>query len=174
MTGHSPIEARRFRISAHWSALPSLLLLWAGLTLIIKRLTRRPAAVAATTSAAITLGHILSDLWHQLGHAAAARLTGYPMRGLRFWTIMIASFYPPDEPPLPAKIHLRRALGGPIASALLTLLLGILARALKPSLARRTIWFLCLENLFAFTLQAFVPLGFNDGATIRKWTRKQP
>ncbi len=28
------------------------------------------------------------------------------------------------------------------------------------------------ENLFVMTLQAFLPLGFNDGATLWKWMPK--
>ena len=103
----------------------------------------------------------------------AARSTGYPMTGLRFWTVLSASVYPADEPALPARVHLRRALGGPLASALLTVALGLLWRATPPAqhrrhaLARFAFW----ENLLVFTLGALLPLGFTDGSTIRRVLR---
>ncbi|MFQ5436102.1 MAG: hypothetical protein ACE5FD_14615, partial [Anaerolineae bacterium] len=73
-----------------------------------------------------------------------------------------------DEPELPAHIHLRRALGGPAASALLTLLAGLLALALRgaPGLRWPLAAFLFLDNLLVFTLGAFLPLGFTDGSTL--------
>ncbi len=35
------------------------------------------------------------------------------------------------------------------------------------------LWFFFLENFFVMTLQVFIPLGFNDGATIWRWVRKR-
>lgn len=173
MPDNTPTDRRRFRVSTHWSAPPALLLFWAVLALVTNRFLKLSGAAAAAVAALVTAGHIISEVWHQLGHAVAGALTGHPMRGVRFWWIFIASVYPRDEPPLPAAIHIRRALGGPIASAILTLILGVIARAVRPPRARRILWVLCLENLFVFTLQVFVPLGFNDGATIREWRRKR-
>ena len=171
MRESTPARPPSFRVTAHWSAVPSLLALWAGLALAARRLLHLQPGEAALAAGVTTAGHVASEIWHQLGHAAAAALTGYPMSGLRFWGPFSASIYPRDEPPLPAGIHIRRALGGPIASALLTLVLGWITRAARPSLARRVLWALCLENLLVFTLQVFVPLGFNDGATLRTWMR---
>ena len=115
---------------------------------------------------------------HQLGHAWAARRTGYPMSGVRFGVlgILAAAVYPPDEPALPAKTHIRRALGGPIFSAWLSSIAFILIlmtiRTAAP-LWQFVLWFFFLENLFVMTLQVFIPLGFNDGATIWHWLRKR-
>ena len=33
--------------------------------------------------------------------------------------------------------------------------------------------FLFVENLLVFTLQAFIPLGFNDGSTLWHWLRRR-
>lgn len=118
--------------------------------------------------------HWLSDFWHQFGHAVAARRTGYPMTGLRFWGIFSTSLWPADEPPLPGRIHIQRALGGPIASLLLGALAAIVALLLGP--ASGLAWLLALfaaaDNLLLLGLGAFLPLGFTDGSTILHWWRR--
>ncbi len=122
--------------------------------------------------------HWLSEMVHQLGHAWAARRTGYPMTGIRCGTLGVfsTSLYPPDEPTLPAQIHIRRALGGPIFSAWVSIVGFVLILMIGPSLAALwsfVLWFFFLENLFVMTLQMFIPLGFNDGGTIWHWLRKR-
>lgn len=119
--------------------------------------------------------HWASEMVHHLGHAWAARRTGYPMIGVRLWGVLGTSLYPPDEPTLPATVHIRRALGGPAASLLLTLLAAIVALALRP-VGGVPWWigaFFFLENLFAFTLCAFIPMGFTDGSTLLEWWGKR-
>ncbi len=160
----------------HWSAVPSAVgavgLLWvvgsgaAGLLGV-------PLAAAIGVGGAVVAVHWLSEGWHQLGHAAAARQVGHPMQGVRFWGLLSASVYP-DEPPLPAAIHIRRALGGPAASGLLALVAGVGALAL---LAGGGVFFglalfFFLENLLVFFLGSFLPLGFNDGSTLLHWWGK--
>jgi hypothetical protein len=122
--------------------------------------------------------HWFSELVHQLGHAWAARRTGYPMIGIRCGALGIfaTSLYPPDEPPLPAAVHIRRALGGPIFSACLSaaaFLAVLVAARGAEAMWGFVLWFFFLENLFVMTLQVFVPLGFNDGATIWRWARQK-
>jgi hypothetical protein len=163
-----------FRVSADSSALVGAPLLWAVLAAGVRAMGvpwGRAVRVGLVTSGV----HWASELWHQGGHALAARSAGYPMTGLRFWTILSASVYPADEPALPARIHIRRALGGPLASALLTVAMGLLWRATprtqhrRHALARFAFW----ENLIVFTLGALVPLGFNDGSSLRHWWPKR-
>ena len=117
--------------------------------------------------------HWLSDFWHQYGHALAARRTGYPMTGLRFWGIFSTSLWPPHEPPLPAHIHIQRALGGPIASILLgaLALLGALLLGQAAGLAWWLAIFAAADNLLLLGFGAFLPLGFTDGSTILYWWR---
>jgi hypothetical protein len=118
--------------------------------------------------------HYCSELWHQLGHAAAARRTGYPMSGIMFWAALSTSLYPKNEGALPRDIHIPRALGGPTSSFVLFLVAGLLALALKPfgGAAYWVIVFLCLDNLLVFSLGALRPLGFTDGSTLLYWLRK--
>ena len=69
--------------------------------------------------------HQLAQLIHQLGHALAARAIGYPMRGVRYEWIFTYSEYPPNEPPLPANVHITRSFGG-VGGATLVLMIGVL------------------------------------------------
>lgn len=122
--------------------------------------------------------HWLMELVHQLGHAWAARRTGYPMIGIRFGRLAVLStaLYPSNEAMLPARIHIRRALGGPIFSAWLSLMAFLVILMVGPNadvLWRFILWFFFLENLIVMTLQAFIPLGFNDGATIWHYVRQR-
>lgn len=115
--------------------------------------------------------HTCSEIFHQLGHAAAAGATGHPMTGIKLWWMLGSSVYPSDEPQLAATVHIRRALGGPSASALLTLLAVVawlLLRAATPEWSWVGILFL-VDNLLFFTLGSFLPLGFTDGSTLLRW-----
>ncbi len=137
-----------------------------------------PVGSALLGAVIVVALHWLSELVHQLGHAWAARRTGYPMIGIRCGTfgILGTSLYPPDEPPLPARVHLRRALGGPIFSAWLSaiafLVVLVTVRGAN-AMWEFVVWFFFLENLLVMTLQVFIPLGFNDGGTIWRWIRKR-
>jgi hypothetical protein len=121
--------------------------------------------------------HWASDIAHHLGHAWAARRTGYPMCGIRLgkWGVLGTSLYPPDEQALPAAIHIRRALGGPAGSLLVSLLTAVAALLLRP-VGGAPWWvglFLFLDNLVLLTLGAFLPLGFTDGSTLLHWWGKR-
>ena len=134
-------------------------------------------AEAIAGSLLAVLLHWVSTLAHHLGHAWAARRTGYPMSGIRFGMlgVLATSLYPPDEPALPANIHIRRALGGPLGSLLFSLValaIALVFRMLNDSLG----WvgtFFFLENLIVFTLGVFLPLGFTDGSTLLRWWGKR-
>ena len=163
------------RLTARPSVVLGSLLLWAALSGIgIGLLGLRPGT---TIFAALigTLLHWISDLIHQLGHAWAARRSGHPMIGIQFWGLLSSSIYPSDEPPLPARVHIRRALGGPLASLLLSAVAGAIALTPRPpgSVSYWLALFFLIENLFVFTLQALVPLGFNDGGTLWYWWRNR-
>ena len=117
--------------------------------------------------------HYAGETFHQWGHIQAARRAGYPMTGIRYWGMLSTSIYPVNEPPLSASIHIRRALGGPIASITLAIGLGLLGLMLPSSLGL-IYWlvvFAALENLFIYGLGALLPLGFTDGSTLLKYWR---
>jgi hypothetical protein len=156
-----PVTARR-------SAVVGSVVLWALGAAVAYGVFRTAPLVALLAGALVVLLHWISDLAHQAGHATAARHTGYPAIGIRLWGLLSTIRYPADEPPLPIALHARRALGGPLASALCALVSAVLVVALQP--VAGTAWwllaFLLLDNLFVFTLGAFLPLGFTDGSTL--------
>lgn len=113
------------------SAAASFLLTWGALTVAGVRLgglSRRAAALGGLVAAA---GHWDAILVHHLGHALAARSTGYPMTGVDFRGPLGVSLYPDDEPTLSAATHRHRALGGPLLSAVNGVIFGYLALLLR-------------------------------------------
>ena len=166
------------RLTARPMAFAGFAAIWAALALIGAGALGLSAVEAILGGLLGAVLHYASELWHHLGHAWAARRTGHPMIGARFGYLlgtMAFSIYPPDEGDLPASVHIRRALGGPLANLLAALLALPLALALRSSggLAYALALWLFLENLLIYTLQAIVPLGFNDGTTLWTWWRKR-
>jgi hypothetical protein len=155
-------------------ALPSAI---AGSALLWVLLSGSGVLLGVSVGAAIVGGliavvlHWSSEIVHHLGHAWAARTTGHPMTGVRFWWVLGMSRYPRDEGVLPARVHIRRALGGPAASLVVTLVAAVVAVVARPF--GGAIWlvalFFFLDNLLVFSLGAFMPLGFTDGSTLLYW-----
>lgn len=114
------------------------------------------------------------EIWHQFGHAIAARRTGYPMTGVSLWLTIGTSLYPDDEPELSGKIHIQRALGGPIFSLIPAIITGIIALALQPfDETPGWIALFCFVNMIGvFVIGAMMPLGISDGSTILRYRGK--
>lgn len=134
-------------------------------------------AVAGGLIAALL--HYVMGFLHHIGHAIAARRTGYPMTGIHYWGPLATSVYPKDEPPLPGSTHIQRALGGPIFSALVSVGLAVLVLLTRPpdNLIDWLIIFALIDNFLVFTLGVLVParslLGIEtDMDTIMKWRAK--
>ena len=163
-------------ITAYRSAFYGFALLWLVAIIAVIFLLGVPFGEAMIGSFILILLHYGSELWHQLGHAWAANRVGYPMIGVRYWWILGQSNYPNNEPELPGSTHIRRALGGPAASFLLTFVAFILTivvgRLPGYTLLLWVLPLITLDNLFVFTVGAFLPLGFTDGSTILRWWGK--
>ncbi len=163
------------KVSARQSAPLALLTLWILLAALGIWLIRLPVLGAALGGLAAAILHLLATFGHQLGHSVSARMTGFPMSGVLFWGPFSTSIYPPKEKKLPASIHIQRALGGPVASALLALVAGILLLALRAG-GGTAFWvalFFFLDNLLVYTLGSFLPLGFTDGSTLLYWSKRR-
>lgn len=150
------------------SAAASFLLTWGVLTVAGARwggLSRRAAAIGGLVAAT---GHWDAILVHHLGHALAARGTGYPMTGVDFRGPLGVSLYPDDEPTLNAATHRHRALGGPLLSALNGVLFGYLALLLRRrgGVPYRVAQFLCFDNLGVIAAGSLIPVGPTDGGTL--------
>ncbi|GAC1330236.1 MAG: hypothetical protein NVSMB17_07370 [Candidatus Dormibacteria bacterium] len=129
---------------------------------------------ALVGAALLVLLHWVSETWHNFGHFTGARRTGFPMEGVRLGTALLVfgtSVYPADEQPVSAAVHVQRALGGPISNIILGGL-GLVLTLVLSSLRSPFTWVgvvFTLENLLVFVVGNFVPLGFNDGSTLRYW-----
>jgi Zn-dependent protease len=138
---------------------------------------------ALTAGALSALVFFVSELLHQLGHAWAARRTGYPMTGIHFFSLFAGSVYPADEPPLPRQVHIQRSLGGFWVNVVIGLLLVPFAVAAWPAggVGAWLLAFGVVANLFVLGLGALVPLrvpggdgGVSDGgALLRYWREAQ-
>ncbi len=164
-------------ISATPSTIVGFVVLWIVLSVIAFGLIQLPLGNAIVGALAATILHFFGNLWHQLGHSVAARGTGHPMTGIRFGYLGIfsTSIYPADEGTLPAAIHIRRALGGPLGSLVMSIIALIIVLVINTSRSGGTVWWLALfflfDNFVVFTLEVFLPLGFNDASTILHWIR---
>jgi hypothetical protein len=150
-----------------------LLLILGGIAIGILHM---PLAEAAIASLLAVILHWVSVVAHQMGHAWAARRTGYPMRGMRlgYLGLLSTSLYPPDEPRLPARVHIRRALGGPTGSLVFSVIAAaalLVLRNMSTALEWVGVFFL-FDNLVVMTLGSFLPLGFTDGSTLLQWWGK--
>lgn len=136
-------------------------------------------AVAAGASA--TLIYVACEWLHQMGHARAARATGHPMRGIRYiFAGLSVCEYPPDEPVLPAAIHIRRALGGFWINVVIGALLAPYAFF---AWVQGGVWgwvlaFTAIVNFFVLGLGALLPIDVPgvftiDGGTLWRYWRKR-
>jgi hypothetical protein len=160
---------------AQASAVTGSLLLWLIFSLVGWLWLDLGVGTAVLTALIATFLHFLGEFWHQLGHAWAARRSGWPMSGVMFFWVLAASLYPRDEPELPARVHIQRALGGLTSSLFMTIGMGLVVWGIRPynTPADYLALFFFLDNLLVFTLGAFLPLGFTDGSTLlRYWPQR--
>jgi hypothetical protein len=162
------------KITAETSAFVAGFVLWAILAVIGKNFLALTGPDVVVGGGLLVLLHYGLGFVHQFGHAIAAAQTRYEMSGMHYWLLLTRSIYPPREPRLPAKVHIQRAKGGLIASAILSGVLGVLALLLIPvgGLVLEMVAFLFLDNLLVYTLGALLPLPFTDGGTIKEWRDK--
>lgn len=173
-------RAAGLRFGINDSALVGFIVLtvvFAGIGLALLNLSAPEAIIGGVLA---TLIHFVSEGLHQVGHSIAARRTGYPMIGVQHWLILGTALYPRDEGDLPAAVHIRRALGGPIMSFVVAAVFGLMVLLLAESGGLAfwlALWGLVV-NLLIFGLGAFLPLplpggNLTDGGTILYWMRRR-
>ena len=135
------------------------------------------ALLAGVLSAAMMF---ICEWLHQLGHAFAARRVGYPMTGVHWHSLFSMSVYPADEPPLPASVHLRRALGGFWVNLVIGLFLMPYAFFMWFEGGARgwMVAFTAVYNFFVLGLGALLPIDIpgrftNDGGTLLRLWRER-
>lgn len=118
--------------------------------------------------------HFVVTYLHHVGHAIAARRTGYPMQGIQLYLVLGASVYPADEPELSSDTHILRALGGPIFSGLVAVVMFIIAILLNyDSFVGSLVMWAAIDSFVTYVLGALTPLGFTDASTILYWSRRR-
>ena len=176
---HRSLRVMGLEVSARTAAIPGFVGLWAMLAVAARFGLGFGWGQAVGGGALGTLAHFLGEFLHQVGHATAARRTGYPMRGMRFGMlgVLALSQYPEDEPnDLPARVHIQRALGGPLFSLGLGVIVGLVTGfAFGPPLGlpEAVLFFFAAENLLVYCIGALLPLGFTDGSTILRYRRER-
>ena len=140
-------------------------------TFVFLRFSIQSAVVGAALVVAL---HWFSEILHNYGHFMAARASGHPMTGVKLVWVLGQSLYPADEGEVPAAVHVKRALGGPRFSAIVAVVMVVLA-FIAYQVDIRLNWVLIViaaDNVFVFTIGAFLPLGFTDGSTLLRYAGK--
>ena len=139
--------------------------LWFILALLGWQFLQMTAGTAVFFGLISTLLHWVVTFSHHLGHVFAARRTGYPMLTVRMVFLLATERYPKNEPSLPAEIHIRRALGGPLASLLLSLVSLLLVWLLQSNeFAYYLALFFLLDNFLVYFLGSFCPWALPTAA----------
>ena len=164
-------EIMGLQMKARPTALLSAVAIWIVLTLFGWKLLKWKPERALAGGFLAMLIHFLLEWWHQFGHSQAAEQTGYPMTGMEFAGPIAVSQYPENEGVLSADVHIQRALGGPIFSLMMTIVLGLITLILRPigGPALVLAYFSLADNFLVFTIGALIPLGFTDGSTLLQW-----
>lgn len=162
------------QFSAERNVFPAFFLAQALVSSYVYWMQHHPGWLALVVGLLAAVLHWLSVLTHHLGHAWLAQNTGHPMNGVHFWGPLAISRYPRAEGSLPDRVHIRRALGGPLASLALGMLTGLFWGLLPPHTWPRTlVGFIALDNLLVLTLGALMPLPFTDGGTLVKYAHRK-
>ncbi|MCA0454662.1 MAG: hypothetical protein LCI00_11885 [Chloroflexi bacterium] len=161
-------------VTVDTTAVISGFVLWAVLAVLGKQFLALTGPDVVVGGGLLVMLHYGLGFIHQLGHALAAAQTRHEMTGFHYWLLITRSIYPYDERPLSAKVHIQRAKGGPIASGILSGILGLLSLLLIPvgGLTLMIVGFLFLDNLLIYTVGALLPIPGTDGGTIKFWRDK--
>ncbi len=124
--------------------------------------------LASVIAGLMSLGVIVT---HEVGHQISARLVGGPMDEVLIAAVRLITLYHDTVEP-PSRVHLGRALGGPIMNLILAaVLFGGVAIAQTPPL--RTILMTSAFISLGYGLGSFLPIPSVDGEVIWRELRKQ-
>jgi Zn-dependent protease len=153
-------------LSRYASVAPLWLLALGG---AVARRTTRGSGLAKTVrlGGGYALLTVASMVWHQLGQLAGGRVVGAPLSGVVVTATLAYQLYP-EEGDQPSRVHLARALGGPLAH----LVLGLAAlRAWSIRRRNRILGYLASLNL-AFAAASTAPIPTMDGGVVLRELRR--
>ncbi len=146
-----------------WSWVSPLWMLTAGLVLglVVRPAATRPARLASGFGYSLAIaGGILC---HHLGHLTSGRAVGAPMDADLLTATLPVNLYRNDEGRhYPSRVHLGRALGGPVGNLLVGV--GVL-RLRRLGLNHPVVTTFAIINLL-FAVVSMAPLPTLDGGTV--------
>lgn len=110
---------------------------------------------------------MLTNVLHSLGHIISGKWIGFPMDENLITSSRHVNIYRSDPPNLPGRVHLARALGGP----LMNISIGLLALLLWVVGGGPAALFFALVNL-GFGFGSFAPIPSVDGEVIWRELRR--
>jgi Zn-dependent protease len=172
---HSGSKRKLFRwLGIDWLATPYAWLsipFYVSIGLAVVLLGRSPRSVGGRVCTGIVYGFILigMNVIHTIGHILSGKTVGAPMKANLVTATFHVNLYPDDPPSLPPRIHLRRALGGP----LLNILVGSVALLINSLNQVGWVRFFGLANCIV-ALWCLLPLPGLDGSVLMKNLFRKP
>lgn len=102
---------------------------------------------------------------HALGHVVSGTLAGSPMDELLITATRDVNVYEGDQSQVPSRVHLARALGGPLANLLAAGVFRVLLRRARPGLVADALGAIVSTNLF-YGLGSLLPVPSVDGEVV--------
>ena len=121
---------------------------------------------------ALTMPVILGSEWcHNLAHAAAAWWVGKPADAIRVsWGMPLLVYDDVEDPGVTPRLHILRALGGPVINALFLGIAAVLRRFVREHTVARDIANAAAGMNGFLVFAGLLPLPRLDGSVILKWT----
>lgn len=113
---------------------------------------------------------ILAGFCHGLGHIISSRMVGAPVSAVIETATVSVTYYDGDDELLPSRVHVGRALGGPV----LNIAVGLLALGINAGVGSYFLGFFGVVSIL-FGLFTLLPIPSLDGAVIlrelRNWRK---
>lgn len=148
-------------ITMAMSSFVTMAIVFVVATLAASTLLSQEIGAAIIFGVGVVFIHWWGDFLHQVGHILAASRLKYPAYRLHFWGPLSTTMYPKDEPELLPTMHVKRALGGPIASIIVSFVYGLILYVVGEGYEPIN-WlalFGVVESILVFTLGALTPMN---------------
>jgi Zn-dependent protease len=114
---------------------------------------------------------ILGSEWcHNLAHAAAAKWVGHPADAIRItWGMPLLVYFDIEDHDVTPRIHMVRALGGPITNTIFWGTSLLFSRIIKKETIARDVIDAALGMNAFLVLAGMLPIPGIDGGVVLKW-----
>ena len=121
--------------------------------------------------AALTMPVILGSEWcHNLAHAAAAKMVGYPADAIRItWGMPLLVYHDIEDSEITPRTHIIRALGGPVINTIFFGTALIFSHLIKKESAAQDVVNAALGMNAFLVLAGMLPIPGIDGGVVLKW-----